>query len=179
MAFGYAMKRRGLTLLQPRASEGRRKTWPWLLKEWPLFLNMATALVFAVYGQHLLDDLSQPVFFEVANHFAMRLPELYCGFLRVSGQAPTPYPVACLPQAWSSGTVFMLLQASLGVHIDGQRNRNHVERPLLPLGIEHLSVRALPINDARVDLHFHRIGEEVVVVPAGHVDCGVRVLAHL
>lgn len=41
------------------------KPAPWLLKEWPLFLNMATALVFAVYGQRLLDDLSQPVWFTV------------------------------------------------------------------------------------------------------------------
>jgi glycogen debranching enzyme len=117
--------------------------------------------------------------FEAASHFSMRLPELYCGFTRVPGQAPTPYPVACLPQAWSSGTVFMLLQASLGIRIDGERKEVHVEQPQLPIGIEHLSVRDLPIKDAHIDLAFHRIGEQVVVVPAKHIDCGVRVLAHL
>ena len=145
---------------------------------WPHDTAMCAAGISRYGGRENVIQLISDIF-EVANHFAMRLPELYCGFPRVSGQAPTPYPVACLPQAWSSGTVFMLLQASLGVHVDGQRNEIHVERPLLPAGIEHLSVRALPINDAQVDLDFHRIGEEVVVVPSGHIASGVRVLAHL
>jgi glycogen debranching enzyme len=32
-----------------------------------------------------------------------RLPELFCGFPRRPGEAPTLYPVACAPQAWASG----------------------------------------------------------------------------
>ena len=145
---------------------------------WPHDTAMCAAGI-AHYGgrENVVQILSD--IFEAANHFSMRLPELYCGFPRIPGQAPTPYPVACLPQAWSSGTVFMLLQASLGIRVDGQCNEIHVEHPLLPLGIEHLSLRALPIKDAQVDLDFHRIGEQVVVVPARHIDCGVRVLAHL
>jgi glycogen debranching enzyme len=145
---------------------------------WPHDTALCAAGISRYGGRENVIQIISDIF-EVANHFAMRLPELYCGFPRASGQAPTPYPVACLPQAWSSGTVFMLLQASLGIHVDGQRNEIHVERPLLPSGIGHLSVRALPINDAQVDLDFHRIGEQVVVVPAKHIDCGVRVLAHL
>ena len=31
-----------------------------------------------------------------------RLPELFCGFPRRPGEAPTLYPVACAPQAWAS-----------------------------------------------------------------------------
>jgi glycogen debranching enzyme len=145
---------------------------------WPHDTAMCAAGM-AHYGgrKHVVQILSD--IFEAANHFSMRLPELYCGFARIPGQAPTPYPVACLPQAWASGTVFMLLQASLGIRIDGQCNEIHVEHPRLPFGIEHLSLRALPIKDAQVDLDFHRIGEQVVVVPAGHSECGVRVLAHL
>ncbi|HEV2211701.1 MAG TPA: amylo-alpha-1,6-glucosidase, partial [Verrucomicrobiae bacterium] len=42
------------------------------------------------------------------------LPELFCGFDRRPGEGPTLYPVACLPQAWSAASVFMLLGASLG-----------------------------------------------------------------
>lgn len=117
--------------------------------------------------------------FEAANHFAMRLPELYCGFPRITGQGPAPYPVACLPQAWSSGAVFMLLQSCLGVRIDGRRKEVHIERPLLPSGTESLSIRDLRVGDACIDLEFHRIGEEVVAVPVKHVEGGVRVLAHL
>jgi glycogen debranching enzyme len=117
--------------------------------------------------------------FETANHFGMRLPELYCGFPRILGQGPAPYPVACLPQAWSSGTVCLLLQASLGIRIDGRRNEVHIRRPMLPSDIEALRIRDVPFDHARIDLEFHRIGAEVVVVPAKHVETGVRVLAHL
>jgi len=87
--------------------------------------------------------------------------------------------IACLPQAWSSGAVFMLLQSCLGVRIDGRRKEVHIERPLLPSGTESLSIRDLPVGDASIDLEFHRIGEEVVAVPGKHVEGGVRVLAHL
>ena len=117
--------------------------------------------------------------FEAASHFAFRLPELYCGFPRLPGQGPTPYPVACLPQAWSAGSVFMLLQAILGVRIDGQRKEVHIERPLLPIGIESLVIRDLPVANRRIDLEFHRIGNEVVAVPDKHIAGDVRVLVHL
>jgi glycogen debranching enzyme len=117
--------------------------------------------------------------FEAAHHFGMRLPELYCGFPRIEGQAPAPYPVACLPQAWSSGAAFMLLQAVLGISIDGQRQEVHIQRPLLPVGIEALSIRDLPVGQARIDIEFHRMAGEVVVAPFKHVEAGVRVLAHL
>jgi glycogen debranching enzyme len=117
--------------------------------------------------------------FEAADHFGMRLPELYCGFARIPGQGPAPYPVACLPQAWSSACIFMLLQATLGVHIDGWRREVHIENPALPIGIESLKVRDLPVGDASIDLEFHCIGAEVAAVPTRHVEAGVRVLAHL
>ena len=145
---------------------------------WPHDTSLCAAGISRYGGRTQVVQVLNEIF-EVANHFAMRLPELYCGFPRIAGQGPVPYPVACLPQAWSSGSVFMLLQASLGVRIDGRRKEVHIERPLLPIGIESLSIRDLPVGDARIDLEFHRIGEEVVAVPAKHVDGGVRVLAHL
>jgi glycogen debranching enzyme len=117
--------------------------------------------------------------FEAASEFSMRLPELFCGFARVAGQGPTPYPVACLPQAWAAGSVFMLLQACLGLRIDGRRREVHVQNPLLPIGIESLQIRELRVGDSAIDLEFQRVGHEVVVVPAKHKLGGVRVLAHL
>jgi glycogen debranching enzyme len=117
--------------------------------------------------------------FEAAHHFGMRLPELYCGFPRTKGQGPAPYPVACLPQAWSSGAAFMLLQAILGVRIDGRRKEVHIQRPMLPIGIESLSIHDLPVGEALINMEFHRIGGEVVVAPLRHAEYGVRVLAHL
>ncbi len=145
---------------------------------WPHDTSLCAAGISRYGGRapavQILDRL-----FEVANHFGMRLPELYCGFPRTTGQGPTPYPVACLPQAWSSGSVFMLLQSCLGVRIDGRRKEVHIDRPLLPSGAETLRIRNLPVGDAGIDLEFHRIGQEVVAVPGKHVEGGVRVLAHL
>jgi glycogen debranching enzyme len=145
---------------------------------WPHDTSICAAGISRYGGRSQVVQILSEIF-ETANHFAMRLPELYCGFPRIPGQGPAPYPVACLPQAWSSGSVFMLLQASLGISIDGRRKEVHIDRPTLPIGIESLSLRDLPVSDARIDLEFHRIGEEVVVVPAKHIEGGVRVLAHL
>jgi len=105
--------------------------------------------------------------FEAAVHFDMRLPELFCGFPRARGEGPIAYPVACLPQAWASGAVFMMLQACLGLKIDGTRNRITVDRPRLPIGIETLTVEALPIGSHEVTLTFQRTGDQVVVSPRG------------
>jgi glycogen debranching enzyme len=145
---------------------------------WPHDTSVCAAGV-ARYGgrAEVVEILSQT--FEAANHFGMRLPELYCGFPRIQGQGPAPYPVACQPQAWASGAIFLLLQSCLGISIDGARKEVHVARPALPEGVESLCVQNLPVGDASIDLSFHRMGAEVVVAPARHLEHDVRVLAHL
>ncbi|HXJ89706.1 MAG TPA: amylo-alpha-1,6-glucosidase [Candidatus Binatia bacterium] len=85
-----------------------------------------------------------------------RLPELICGVDRREGQGPTLYPVACSPQAWAAGSVFMLLQACLGVTIDARSKRIVFDRPYLPQGIPQLSVRDLRIEDTRISLFMER-----------------------
>lgn len=145
---------------------------------WPHDTSICAAGISRYGGRanvvQILNDI-----FETANQFNMRLPELFCGFPRVAGQGPAPYPVACLPQAWSSASVFLLLQACLGIRVDGERREVHVTRPTLPIGVTSLAIRSLPLIGATIDLEFHRIGDEVVVVPSRHLDSGVRVLAHL
>jgi glycogen debranching enzyme len=145
---------------------------------WPHDVAICAAGIARYGGSEQIVPILSEVF-EAANHFGMRLPELYCGFTRVPGQGPTPYPVACLPQAWSSACVFLLLQATLGLRIDGWRKEVHIENPLLPVGIESLVIRNLAVGDTSIDLAFHRIGTEVAAVPSGHIKGGVRVLAHL
>jgi len=105
--------------------------------------------------------------FEAAVHFNMRLPELFCGFTRAPGEAPIAYPVACLPQAWSAGSVFMLMQACLGLEIDGWNGEIHVDRPRLPIGIDNLTIRHLGIGTTSIDLNFQRVGDRVVAFLAG------------
>lgn len=99
--------------------------------------------------------------FEAAVHFNMRLPELFCGFTRAPGEAPIAYPVACLPQAWSAGAAFMLMQACLGVEVDGWKQEIHVAQPRLPVGIDGITIRHLAVGNQSVDLFFERVGERV------------------
>ena len=118
--------------------------------------------------------------FETAVHFGMRLPELFCGFARLPGEAPIAYPVACLPQAWAAGSVFMMLQACLGIRIDGWRRAIHVHNPTLPDGIDHLHIKELNVDDSVVDLAFHRVGSGVVVFPERQDPPGsVPILTHM
>ncbi|MFC3550885.1 glycogen debranching N-terminal domain-containing protein [Lysobacter cavernae] len=105
--------------------------------------------------------------FETAVHFDMRLPELFCGFARAYGGAPVAYPVACLPQAWAAGSAFMLLQACLGITIDGLRGEVVIERPLLPHGIDEVVVRNVVVGERRAHLVLKRIDERVGVFIEG------------
>lgn len=142
---------------------------------WPHDTALCAAGISRYGGREQAVQLLSEIF-EAATHFSMRLPELYCGFDRVAGQTPTPYPVACLPQAWASGSVFMLLQATLGVHIDGLRQEVRIERPFLPIGIESLTIRGLMVKGSRVDLEFHRVGGEVIALPTKRAADSLKVL---
>ena len=116
--------------------------------------------------------------FEAAVQFDMRLPELFCGFARAAGEPPIAYPVACLPQAWASGAVFMLLQACLGLSIDGWGGEIHVDRPRLPIGIDRLTIRRLAVGSAMVDLTFQRVGDRVAAFAEGQDPSPVPLLLH-
>lgn len=105
--------------------------------------------------------------FETATHFEMRLPELFCGFARAHGATPVSYPVACLPQAWAAGSGFMLLQACLGVSIDGWQKEIRVVRPQLPPGIAQVALRGVSVGTHCVDLVFRRFGDRVVTFVEG------------
>lgn len=122
-----------------------------------------TALGLSYYGERagvakLLSGL-----FEAASQFEMRLPELFCGFGRAAGEPPVAYPVACLPQAWAAGAVFMLLQAALGLSIDGETAEVEIRNPILPIGIDRLSITGLQIGDGSIDLTFERQDRRVAV----------------
>ena len=95
--------------------------------------------------------------FDASRHFDLaRLPELFCGFTRRPGEGPTRYPVACSPQAWASGAVFMLLEACLGLEIDGARRTVRLNHGRLPLFLDRLRIENLAVGDARVDLELER-----------------------
>jgi glycogen debranching enzyme len=93
-----------------------------------------------------------------------RLPELYCGFEQRAGVGPTLYPVACLPQAWASGSIFMLLQACLGLEISAERREVRFTSPALPPAIGELVLRNVAIGAATIDLRLQRHAHDHVGV---------------
>lgn len=90
-----------------------------------------------------------------------RLPELFCGFPRRPGEGPTLYPVACAPQSWASGSVFLLLQALLGLSIQAGKRRVCFVRPLLPEFLQELHITNLRVGEAVVDLSLNRYPADV------------------
>jgi glycogen debranching enzyme len=92
-----------------------------------------------------------------------RLPELFCGFRRRRGAAPTLYPVACAPQAWAAGAPFMLLQAVLGIKFDPKTCSICFENPRLPAFAEEITLRNLGFAEASVDIALRRADSHVAM----------------
>ncbi len=119
--------------------------------------NALVALGLSRYGfpelaARILSDM-----FDAARHFDLgRLPELFCGFSRREHEGPTRYPVACSPQAWSAGAVFMLLQAAIGLEIDAARRQVRFRHAVLPPFLDSLRIAGLRVADASIDLELEQ-----------------------
>lgn len=129
---------------------------------------------FAEYG---LTDAAMTVFrglFDLSLFVDQhRVPELLCGFVRRPGEGPTLYPVACAPQAWAAGAVFMLLQSSLGVTIHATERRMLFDRALLPDFLPWVRLLDVRVGDAAIDLMLERHTRDVgmqVLRRSGTVD---------
>jgi glycogen debranching enzyme len=129
--------------------------------------NALIAFGLARYGLqesalHILTGMFDASFF-VDLH---RLPELFCGFPRRPGEGPILYPVACAPQSWAAASVFLLLQACLGLSINAMEAQICFHRPLLPPFLKELQIKDLRVGDASVDLllqrHQHSAGVTVL-----------------
>jgi len=92
-----------------------------------------------------------------------RLPELICGLNRRPDEGPTLYPVACSPHTWAAAAPFMILQACLGIVVEGENNRIIFHRPCLPDGIPQLGIKGLRCGDTCVDLLLERRSHSVLV----------------
>ncbi|PYS37943.1 MAG: amylo-alpha-1,6-glucosidase [Acidobacteria bacterium] len=90
-----------------------------------------------------------------------RLPELFCGFPRRHDQGPTLYPVACSPQSWAAGAVYMLLRSCLGMTLDAPQHRLQFEYPALPAFLDELHIRNLRVGNSSVDLTLRRYPDNV------------------
>ena len=141
--------------------------------------NAVIAAGLALYGE--MDKVQRILggMFDAALFVDLqRLPELFCGFARQRGQGPTLYPVACIPQAWASGAVFMLLQATLGLSLEALPPRIVFDRPHLPPSLPQVELRGLRLGDAEIDLRLtrHPSGSVTVDVLHRQGDVEVRIL---
>jgi glycogen debranching enzyme len=102
--------------------------------------------------------------FEASLHFDLhRMPELFCGFQQVPGEGPILYPLACAPQAWSAASLFLLLQACLGLNIDATATQIRLVRPYLPSSLQMLRIHNLQVGSGTVDLLFTRHDDDIGV----------------
>ncbi|MBI3296853.1 MAG: amylo-alpha-1,6-glucosidase [Elusimicrobia bacterium] len=136
-----------------------------------------TALIGAGFFRRGLRDAGLKVFSALYDASAAmdlhRLPELFCGFERRGGEGPTLYPVACSPQAWASGAVFLLLGAALGISIDARERRLTLRNPALPPWLDTVRLSNLAVGAGSVDLNLTRRGDGVsveVLRRSGHIE---------
>ncbi len=84
------------------------------------------------------------------------LPELFCGFSREPSLGPVPYPVACHPQAWSAASVFLLLQAILGMEVRGVERRIVMRSPMIPDWLEWIRFDDLRLGESSISFMARR-----------------------
>jgi len=95
--------------------------------------------------------------FQAALNFRnYRLPELFCGVQRREHDEPVHYPVSCSPQAWASGSWFLMLTSVLGIRPSAPKRELNIINPELPDWLDHLRIRNLRIGNSRVGLDFTR-----------------------
>ena len=91
----------------------------------------------------------------------LRLPELYCGFMRAEGattDVPVPYPVSCSPQGWAAGAGTHLLRTMLGLGVD-VATRQLVVDPGLPTWLNWVEINGMRFFGADVSLRVERSGD--------------------
>ncbi len=129
--------------------------------------NAIAAMGLARYGRTEEAMRLMAAMFESSLHFDLhRLPELFCGFPRRHDAGPTLYPVACAPQAWAAAAPFAVLQACLGLEVDGATKDVSLRAPRLPDFIDWLRIERLGLPGAGCDLlltrHERSVGVEVL-----------------
>lgn len=120
----------------------------------------------------IIDQLSM-----AGMHFPLaRYPELFCGFSRHDAPLPVEYPVACRPQAWSSGAPLLMLRSYGGISADAPAGKLDIVRPQLPEWLERIEIVGMRVGKARVDLTFSsREGVTATQVPRKEGDIEVLI----
>jgi glycogen debranching enzyme len=119
--------------------------------------NAIAALGLAQAGDHAgVVKVLEGLFDASVQFNSASLPELFCGFRREVGLGPVPYPVACYPQAWSAASIFLILQAMLGMRVYGFERRVVFGTHLIPSWLDWMSIDGLKVGDGRVSFVLRR-----------------------
>ena len=115
--------------------------------------NALIACGLARYGHKSATMKILEAFFDASVNLDFhRLPELFCGFPRRPGEGPTRYPVACAPQSWSAASIFLFLQACLGLTINSNAGTITFTNPVLPNFLKEVRIGNLRLKEGSVDL---------------------------
>jgi glycogen debranching enzyme len=130
--------------------------------------NALIASGFARYGMAAeLNQVMTGIFGAATLLPLQRLPELFCGFPRRREFGPVGYPVACLPQAWATASVFALLGAALGISFDADARQVKFTNPVLPDWLPQVQIADLRLGDGSIDLAIERKGKTVAIRSKG------------
>lgn len=131
--------------------------------------NALVAEGFSRYGFREEATAVMEGLFEAGKRFPDdRLPELFCGFardLRFSSR-PADYLVACIPQAWSAGVVFLCLRTMLGLAprlADGKV----VIDPVLAGWLPAIEVEDMPVQGSKISFRVTRARTGALVEGGG------------
>ncbi len=131
--------------------------------------NALIAAGFARYGFREEATAVIEGLFEAGKRFPdARLPELFCGFprdLRFSSR-PADYLVACIPQAWSAGVVFLCLSTLMGLE-PRLADEKLVVDPALPGWLPWITADDMRVFGAKVSFRVARTRKGVVVQGGG------------
>jgi glycogen debranching enzyme len=124
--------------------------------------NALIAAGFARYGLKREAAKILAGLFDASLFFDLhRLPELFCGFPRRAGESPTLYPVSCSPQTWASCSVFLALQACLGLQIQDRQQEVVFTKPYLPEFLPEVQIKRLRVGQGHIDLVLTRHESDV------------------
>src|SRR5215468_297808 len=123
---------------------------------WPVEQG-AFALGFARYGLHdHMHRLCKSMFETAAIFDFHRLPECFSGHARDDAHPfPAFYPLSNYPQAWSSGALFAMIQAMVGIYPYAPLDLLLVD-PHLPEWLPQITLTNLKVGKGRIDIRFYR-----------------------
>jgi len=91
-------------------------------------------------------------------HEYARLPEVFCGFTRQSINRPVSFPMACSPDANAAASLFLILQAMVGIYAQAEENIVYVHHPALPKWLGEVTLSNLRVGRTIMRLRFRREG---------------------